>query len=80
MAEYDGNGDYNSYETSSDFKRKNSTKSDEIDDNEEESGPAAEKANEYIRDLLGEKVTIDHKFPNADRLIDQGTFFSFLNL
>lgn len=77
MAEYDGNGDnYNSYETSSDFKRKNSTKSDEIDDNDEESGPAAEKATEYIRDLLGEKVTIartiDHKFPNADRLIDQG--------
>lgn len=75
MAEgYENNGDYSSYgDGSSDFKRKNSSKSD-IDENDE-SNPVAEKTNEYIRDLLGEKVQIDHKFAHADRLIDLGEFF-----
>lgn len=42
------------------------------DDAETDGQPVSEKINEYLRDLLGEKVAIDHKYPNADRLLDQG--------
>lgn len=82
---YDSNGDYNNYSgsNSSDFKRKslsseNNTKIDDIreDDGAEESGnPAAQKAAEYMRELLAEKIGLDHgKCPNAARLIDQGIY------
>lgn len=34
----------------------------------------ADKAGEYVRELLQEKVELDsQKWPNATRLIDQGT-------
>lgn len=72
MAEtYDGNGDAQFSETSSDFKRKNtgSVKSDDEDDHDT---PVSEKVSEYLRELLTEKVAIDHKYPNAERLLDSG--------
>lgn len=68
---YDSNGDYSGY--GGDFKRKGS--SDKLNSNEDESddqNPAAQKAGEYIRELLAEKLVLDQtKFPNAARLIDQ---------
>lgn len=75
MAEqYDSNGDYNSYP--GDFKRK--TISDGINDGvegeNEESNPAAQKAGEYIKELLTEKLSLDqNKHAHAIKLIDQGT-------
>lgn len=64
---YDSNGDYESY--GGDFKRKSGGPEGEA----EESNPAAQKAGEYVRELLGEKLSIDQsKHPNASRLIDQG--------
>lgn len=73
---YDSNGDYGSY--SGDFKRKNPPSSTEKlnetpPGENEESNPAAQKVNEYIRELLAEKLSIDpSKHPHAARLIDQG--------
>lgn len=70
---YDSNGDYTSYP--GDFKRKSvSEKLNDITDGEnEESNPAAQKAGEYIRELLAEKLSLDqNKHANAIRLIDQG--------
>lgn len=70
MAEqYDTNGDFNYADGSSDFKRKNAT-SEKSDD--EEDHPIAEKVSEYLRELLSEKVSIDHKYPHAERLLEQG--------
>lgn len=31
-----------------------------------------EKANDYIRELLSERVALDHKYPHVDRLIELG--------
>lgn len=74
MAEkYDSNGDYGGY--TGDFKRKSVPEkmSDTTDGENEESNPAAQKAGEYVRELLAEKLSIDQsKHPNAARLIDQG--------
>lgn len=75
---YDSNGDYSSYP--GDFKRK-ATSSEKLNENSpdenEEANPAAQKINEYIRELLAEKLSIDPiKQPHAARLIDQGRFFS----
>lgn len=78
MAEkYDSNGDYGSY--TGDFKRKSVSEkmNDGTDGENEESNPAAQKAGEYVRELLAEKLSIDQsKHPNAARLIDQGNFDS----
>lgn len=75
MAEqYDGNGEYNYVDGSSDFKRKLPS-SPKSDDDTEEGNPTTEKANEYIKELLGEKVLMDHKYPHAERLLEQGKFF-----
>lgn len=71
MAEqYDGNGDFNYADGSSDFKRKNasSEKSDDELDNSK---------SEYLRELLSEKVSIDHKFPHAERLLEQGKYSKY---
>ncbi|KAF5275036.1 hypothetical protein FQA39_LY06973 [Lamprigera yunnana] len=68
---YDSNGDYSGY--GGDFKRKGS--SDKMNSNEDESddqNPAAQKAGEYIRELLAEKLILDQsKYSHAARLIDQ---------
>lgn len=74
---YDSNGDYNNYSgsNSSDFKRKSTSdmKDDSQDCENEESNPSSQKAAEYVRELLSEKISLDHgKWPNAARLIDQG--------
>jgi KH domain-containing RNA-binding signal transduction-associated protein 3 len=69
---YDSNGDYGTY--ADNFKRKSIVdKLNEAGDGEnDESNPAAQKAGEYVRELLAEKLTIDqNKQPNACRLIDQ---------
>lgn len=70
---YDSNGDYGNYNTS-DFKRKSEKGGDTSDvENSEESNPAAQKINEYIRELLAEKILLDQtKHPHVCRLIDQG--------
>lgn len=73
MAEqYDGNGDFNYADGSSDFKRKNA--SSEKSDDDLEDHPIAEKVSEYLRELLSEKVSIDHKYPHAERLLEQGKY------
>ncbi|KAJ6646699.1 hypothetical protein Bhyg_01912 [Pseudolycoriella hygida] len=70
MAEqYDGNGDFNYADGSSDFKRK--TANSEKSDDDLEDHPIAEKVSEYLRELLSEKVSIDHKYPHAERLLEQ---------
>lgn len=39
----------------------------------QESNLANQRANEYVKELLGEKLTLDHhKQPNCMRLIEQG--------
>lgn len=68
---YEGNGDYSYGEGS--FKR-NSMKT-EMDDEVEDGNPISEKNNEYIRELLGEKLLIDHKYQHAEKLIDFGMIF-----
>lgn len=74
MADYEGNGDFNYNTDGSDFKRaRDGGTSVKSDDENEESAPVPEKVNEYIRELLSEKANIDHKYPNAEKLIDAGT-------
>lgn len=77
MAEYEGNGDFSySGDGSSDFKRDykrdGGASSPKSDEENEEGLPVSEKVNDYIRDLLAEKVSIDHKYPHAEKLLDQG--------
>ncbi|XP_037031949.1 KH domain-containing, RNA-binding, signal transduction-associated protein 3-like isoform X4 [Bradysia coprophila] len=71
MAEqYDTNGDFNYGDGSSDFKRREKNATSEKSDDEEDH-PIAEKVSEYLRELLSEKVSIDHKYPHAERLLEQ---------
>lgn len=78
MAEYEGNGDFNySADGSSDFKRDfkqrdGATTSVKSDDEAEEGVQLPEKVNEYIRELLNEKISIDHKYQHAEKLLDSG--------
>lgn len=77
---YDSNGDYNNYSgsNSSDFKRKSTSelKDDSQDGENEDANPSSQKAVEYVRELLSEKISLDQgKWPNAARLIDQGRIF-----
>lgn len=75
---YDSNGDYGSY--TDNFKRKNmpDTITESIDGDNEETNSLNQKAGEYVRELLAEKLSIDqNKLPNATRLIDQGKNISF---
>lgn len=79
MAEYESNGEFSySGDGSSDFKRDykrdGAANSPKSDDDNDEGLPVSEKVNDYIRDLLSEKVGIDHKYPNAEKLLDQGKF------
>lgn len=66
---YDSNGSY-----PDNFKRKSGQDKIDLTDGEnDESNPAAQKAGEYVRELLAEKILIDeNKHPNIIRLIDQG--------
>lgn len=79
MAEkYDSNGDY--YTDS--FKRKSTSVGDPLDraadrqppenpDGENEDSKLSQKATEYVRELMAEKIILDQtKMPNAARLID----------
>lgn len=75
MAEYEGNGDFSySGDGSSDFKRRdnNATTSVKSDDEAEENVQLPEKVNEYIRELLNEKMSMDHKYPHAEKLLEAG--------
>lgn len=73
---YDGNGDYANYnDGASDFKRKQNAEEEENDEN---TTPISEKASEYIRELLSEKLQMDHKYANADRLLEQGIVYHYL--
>lgn len=67
---YDKNG-YNS----SDFKRNSTQESMEQEQEQdgEEGSKLNEKAGEYMRELLSEKIKLNNsKFPMAVKLIDQG--------
>lgn len=66
---YDKNG-YNS----GDFKRNTTQgKPEELDQNGEEGIKINEKAGEYMRELLSEKIKLNNsKFPLSMKLIDQG--------
>ena len=82
MAElYEGNGDYSSHnEGSSDFKRKSGNSNDKDEEHEEDGPKLNEKANEYIRELLSERVSMERKYPCADRLIENGEFYKVFQL
>lgn len=73
MAQYDKNG-YNS----SDFKRNapDASKGDNDQDQDGEEGTKFnEKAGEYMRELLSEKIKLNNqKFPLSVKLIDSGRF------
>uniref|UniRef100_A0A182XWM0 K Homology domain-containing protein n=1 Tax=Anopheles stephensi TaxID=30069 RepID=A0A182XWM0_ANOST len=68
MADQETNG-YN--DEASDFKRKSNASLREIDpdDDGEESSKQSEKVQEYIRNILNERVSLDRKYPIADRLL-----------
>ncbi|XP_055636118.1 KH domain-containing, RNA-binding, signal transduction-associated protein 2-like isoform X2 [Toxorhynchites rutilus septentrionalis] len=69
MADQDTNG-YN--DEASDFKRKNN-KSQEHDSELEEdrdSQQQSQKAQEYIKGMIAERIGIDRKYPIADRLLE----------
>lgn len=69
MAEkYDING-YNS----SDFKRNSNQELRPENEQDGEDGPINEKAGEYMRELLSEKIKLNNgKFPLSMKLLDQG--------
>ncbi|XP_055692421.1 KH domain-containing, RNA-binding, signal transduction-associated protein 3-like isoform X1 [Lutzomyia longipalpis] len=68
---FEGNGDYPNYgDGSSDFKRSKRGQDVSADEDTEEKVPN-EKAAEYIRELLNERVQIDRKYPISDRLLEQ---------
>ncbi|XP_058060606.1 KH domain-containing, RNA-binding, signal transduction-associated protein 3-like [Anopheles bellator] len=70
MADQETNG-YNDEE--SDFKRKSTNTTREIHHEEEdieETNKQSEKALEYIRNILAERLAIDRKYPIADRLLE----------
>uniref|UniRef100_A0A182SZ19 K Homology domain-containing protein n=1 Tax=Anopheles maculatus TaxID=74869 RepID=A0A182SZ19_9DIPT len=68
MADQETNG-YN--DEASDFKRKSNASLREIDpdDDGEEASKQSEKVQEYIRNILNERVALDRKYPIADRLL-----------
>ncbi|CAH0550848.1 unnamed protein product [Brassicogethes aeneus] len=69
---YDSNEDYGSYGENAKRKSAGDKGPDSIDLDNDESNPANNKAGEYVRELLAEKISIDqNKLPNATRLIDQ---------
>ncbi|XP_026466189.1 KH domain-containing, RNA-binding, signal transduction-associated protein 3-like isoform X3 [Ctenocephalides felis] len=71
---YETNGDYKNYEGagSSDFKRKSKTEDERIEEEEDtNNAPGESKINDYVKELLGEKLNIDHKLGHTLRLIDQ---------
>ncbi|XP_055705339.1 KH domain-containing, RNA-binding, signal transduction-associated protein 3-like isoform X2 [Phlebotomus papatasi] len=68
---FEGNGEYSNYgDGSSDFKRKTNLNRDAQDEDADEA-PTNEKATEYIRELLAERVQVDRKYPLCDRLLEQ---------
>ena len=76
---YDSKNGYNS----SDFKR-NAPQDANMDDQEqdgEDNPKINEKAGEYMRELLSEKIKINNaKFPIITKLIDQGKYCEFKNV
>lgn len=79
MAEYEGNGDFSytadgSSDFKRDFKQRDGGTSVKSDDENEEGTQVPEKVNEYVRELMAEKMSIDHKYPQAEKLIDAGMF------
>ncbi|XP_058449010.1 KH domain-containing, RNA-binding, signal transduction-associated protein 2-like isoform X2 [Malaya genurostris] len=69
MADQDANG-YN--DEASDFKRKNNSKTmDDTDDvDDERDNPQNQKAQEYIKGMIAERIAIEKKYPIADRLLE----------
>uniref|UniRef100_A0A182PVH5 K Homology domain-containing protein n=1 Tax=Anopheles epiroticus TaxID=199890 RepID=A0A182PVH5_9DIPT len=70
MADQEMNG-YN--DEASDFKRKSNASLREMDaeDESEDANKQTEKVQEYIRNILNERVALDRKYPIADRLLEQ---------
>ncbi|GAB0091103.1 KH domain-containing, RNA-binding, signal transduction-associated protein 2 [Sergentomyia squamirostris] len=67
---FEGNGEYSNYgDGSSDFKRKSTLSHDQVEDDTDDA--PNEKASEYIRELLAERVKIERKYPLSDKLLDQ---------
>ncbi|XP_058450051.1 KH domain-containing, RNA-binding, signal transduction-associated protein 2-like isoform X2 [Malaya genurostris] len=69
MADQDANG-YN--DEGSDFKRNNNSKyqDDTEDVEEEQENPQNQKAQEYIKGMIAERLSIEKKYPIADRLLE----------
>lgn len=69
--QFDKNG-YNS----GDFKRNDAGQMDEGMDQDQDGSKLNEKAGEYMRELLSEKIKLNtQKFPVSCKLIDQGNQF-----
>lgn len=81
---YDSNsGDYSSY--TDNFKRQTMVDVKSVEcldgDLDESSQVNSTKAGDYVRELLAEKLSIDHvKQPNVARLIDQGMYYLCIGL
>ncbi|XP_055544122.1 KH domain-containing, RNA-binding, signal transduction-associated protein 2-like isoform X2 [Wyeomyia smithii] len=68
MADQDANG----YNDESDFKRKNNKNMDNDQDLEEEreNQQQSQKAQEYIKGMIAERISMERKYPIADRLLE----------
>ncbi|XP_053697420.1 KH domain-containing, RNA-binding, signal transduction-associated protein 2-like isoform X2 [Sabethes cyaneus] len=67
MADQDANG-YN--DEASDFKRKNKNQDQDQEDDEQENQQQSQKAQEYIKGMIAERISMDRKYPIADRLLE----------
>ncbi|XP_050083180.1 KH domain-containing, RNA-binding, signal transduction-associated protein 3-like isoform X1 [Anopheles aquasalis] len=64
-----GDQDTGYNDEASDFKRKSARELDQEEDSEE-TNKQSEKAQEYIRNILAERLALDRKYPIADRLLE----------
>ena len=68
MADRSSNGEYNKYQ-----RDENADEKSRISVEKDDKDSLVDKAGEYVRELLQEKLEIDtQKWPNALRLLDQG--------
>lgn len=71
MADRSSNGEFNKYQ------RDDADDKSRITVDKDEKDSQVDKAGEYVRELLQEKLEIDtQKWPNALRLLDQGKMLS----
>ncbi|XP_055610381.1 KH domain-containing, RNA-binding, signal transduction-associated protein 2-like [Uranotaenia lowii] len=67
MADTDANG-YN--DEASDFKRNNNKSNQEHEEDDQETQQQSQKAQEYIKGMMAERMEMERKYPIADRLLE----------